>query len=175
MTLNLNDFDVLVFDIGKIKLAPQLFLVTARFVDSENCFGLFYFLDMVHVWIHLIFCLDTYLPCTHNSHNNTYCRRNRLSHLLCQGCPSELCHSLCLVAPGNRSVFRLLLSLSHVPPPSAPPYRSGPGAPYGSHQISSQPLIPNLVGQPPALTSTSRRPSCRTRSCQVAQGSGVCS
>jgi hypothetical protein len=23
MTLNLNDFDVLVFDIGKIKLAPQ--------------------------------------------------------------------------------------------------------------------------------------------------------
>ena len=30
MTLNLNDFDVLVFDIGKIKLAPQLFLVTAQ-------------------------------------------------------------------------------------------------------------------------------------------------
>ena len=65
------------------------------------------FLDMVHVWIHLIFCLDIYLPCTQNSHNNTYCRRNRLSHLLCQGCPRELCCSLCLVAHGNHSVFRL--------------------------------------------------------------------
>lgn len=50
MTLNLNDFDVLVFDIGKIKLAPQLLLVTAWFVDCEDCLGLCHCLDMVLVW-----------------------------------------------------------------------------------------------------------------------------
>ena len=178
MTLNLNDFDVLVFDIGKIKLAPQLFPVTARFVDSENYFGLSYFLDMIHVWIHLIFCLDIYLPCTHRIAIITHIAEGTVCPISFVKDVLVSCAVLCVLlhlATVPSSVFRPLPFFSHAPPPSAPPYRSGPGAPYGSHQISSQPLIPNLFGQPPALTSTSRRPSCRTRSCQVAQVSGVCS
>lgn len=61
MTLNLNEFDVLVFDIGKIKLAPQLLLATACFVDCKDCFGLSCHLLYWHIFVPyfiLTLCLD---------------------------------------------------------------------------------------------------------------------
>ncbi|KAF5695423.1 enolase-phosphatase e1 [Fusarium denticulatum] len=45
-----------------------------------------------------------------------------------------------LVSLRNCSVFT---PLTHVPPPSVPLTASGPGPPYGSHQISSQPPLPD--------------------------------
>jgi hypothetical protein len=38
-----------------------------------------------------------------------------------------------------------LYFLTHVPPPSVPLTASGPGPPYGSHQISSQPPLPDVL------------------------------
>lgn len=134
MTLNLNDFDVLVFDIGKIKLDPQFLLVTAWFVGCKDFLGSCYCLDMGLV------CRVFYVLLGHlhiqNSHNNKYYRRNRLSHLLCQGCPSELCNFFpaCPVSshwqpsrlPSSVCFYRYHLRR---PLSTAP----GPGAPYGSH------------------------------------------
>jgi hypothetical protein len=174
MTLNLNDFDVLVFDIGKTKLVPQFSLVTAWFVGCKDFLGSCYRLDTGHI-CHVFDVLLGYLH-IQNSHNNKYYRRNRLSHLLRQGCPSELCNFLpaCPVSPSNRPVFRLPSSvhfhrLTHVPRPSAPLYRSGTRS---SVWIPSN-FIPASHPEPlrsrcRPWTSTSRRPSCRTRSCQVA-------
>ncbi|KAF4444084.1 enolase-phosphatase e1 [Fusarium acutatum] len=42
----------------------------------------------------------------------------------------------------NRSDFT---PRTHVPPPSVPLTASGPGPPYGSHQISSQPPLPDVL------------------------------
>ncbi|KAF5634876.1 enolase-phosphatase e1 [Fusarium sp. NRRL 52700] len=47
-----------------------------------------------------------------------------------------------LVSLRNRSDFT---PLTHVPPPSAPYTASGPGPPYGPHQISSQPPLPDVL------------------------------
>ncbi|KAK2692462.1 hypothetical protein QWA68_008580 [Fusarium oxysporum] len=47
-----------------------------------------------------------------------------------------------LVSLRNRSDFT---SLTHVLPPSVPLTASGPGPPYGSHQSSSQPPLPDVL------------------------------
>jgi hypothetical protein len=111
---------------------------------------------------------------THNSHNNTYYRRNRLSHLLCQGRFGELsCHTIPSCLLRNSSVF------FYSPYPcmtSVPPYRTRvrtsvwippkfvPASSSGPRPSISRPWYPS-----PGC------PRCRTNSCQVAQVSGVCS
>jgi|SRR6478735_4119162 len=142
MTLNLNEFDVLVFDIGKIKLAPQLLLATACFVDCKDCFRL-----SCHSLYRHMFCTLLYTRALLGYHT---LRIAIITHIT-EGtvCPISFVKDVLvsrpvflLVSLRNRSDFT---SLTHVLPPSVPLTASGPGPPYGSHQSSSQPPLPDVL------------------------------